>query len=258
MNETKRIKQTKITRAIITASIMVLEYGGESILVERTAKRLAKSFGLDSVEISMIPSAIVLTTLCENISVTSTRRIHHKPIDVEAICKIQDIITIVEKKGKDEEFIIESLRDIKTIRYNRWLVATMVGFGCASFSHLSDGDWGTFFITFLAAFFAMLLRQELGRRKYMPIITFGITAFFATVIASLSQFVSQTPNIALASSVLLLFPGFPFINSVLDSFKGYISMGWGRWLKGSYLTFVVALGVILAMSLLNLGSCYGL
>ena len=69
------------------------------------------------------------------------------------------------------------------------------------------------------------------------IITFGITAFTATMIASLSQLngISSTPNIALASSVLLLAPGFSFVNSFLDSLKGYLMMGWGDgWRNFTY------------------------
>ncbi|OQR40572.1 hypothetical protein AS859_10940, partial [Aliarcobacter cryaerophilus] len=34
----------------------------------------------------------------------------------------------------------------------------------------------------------------------------------------------------------LLAPGFAFVNSFLDSFKGYMMMGWGRWMDGMILT----------------------
>ena len=63
---------------------------------------------------------------------------------------------------------------------------------------------------------------------------------------------STTPNVILASSVLLLVPGVPFVNSFLDAFKGYLSMGWGRWLQAIILTIASSSGIVLAMSLLNI------
>ena len=71
-------EQSKITRTIIKAAVLMLEFGAESILIEQTAQRLGKALGVDSVEISLIPSAIVLTTLYEGHSATTTRRVHHK------------------------------------------------------------------------------------------------------------------------------------------------------------------------------------
>ena len=55
-------EQTKITRAIIKAAVLMLEFGAESKLIEDIAKRLGTALGVSSVEVSLIPSAIVLTT----------------------------------------------------------------------------------------------------------------------------------------------------------------------------------------------------
>ena len=67
------------------------EFGAESILIEQTAQRLGRALGVDSVEISLIPSAIVLTTLHKHQSVTTTRRVHHKPINMSIVCEIQKL-----------------------------------------------------------------------------------------------------------------------------------------------------------------------
>lgn len=111
-----------------------------------------------------------------------------------------------------------------------------------------------FFITLIASSTAMFVRQELARKRFVLIITFGVTAFTATLIASISQIngLSSTPNIALASSVLLLAPGFSFINSFLDALKGYLMMGWGRWMEGILLTIATSIGIIIAMAILNI------
>ena len=85
-------KQSIITRGIIKAAVLMSEFGAESILIEQTAQRLGRALGMDSVEISLIPSAIVLTTLHDNQCVTTTRRVHHKPINMSIVCEIQKIV----------------------------------------------------------------------------------------------------------------------------------------------------------------------
>ena len=247
-------EQTIITRAIIKAAVLMSEFGAESILIEQTAQRLGRALGVDSVEISMIPVAIVLTTLNKHQSVTTTRRVHHKPINMSIVCEIQKIVIYMEKKKYDATYLNQALKQIEPNYYNRWLVVFMVGFACASFAFLQGSDWVAFFITLLASSTAMFVRQELAKKRFVLIITFGVTAFTATMIASISQLkgVSSTPNIALASSVLLLAPGFSFVNSFLDALKGYLMMGWGRWMEGILLTIATSIGIIIAMAILNI------
>ena len=174
-----------------------------------------------------------------------------KPIDDS---DVQKMVIQIERNNYDANYVMNYLKNIKPNLYNRWLVVFMVGFACASFSNLQNGDFNAFFITFAVASIAMFIRQELNRKRFVMIITFGITAFLATCLASLSILfnLSTTPNVVLASSVLLLVPGVPFVNSFLDAFKGYLSMGWGRWLQAIILTIASSSGIVLAMSLLNI------
>lgn len=248
-------EQSIITRGIIKAAVLMSEYGAESILIEQTAQRLGRALGANSVELSLIPSAIVLTTLYGEQSVTTTRRVHHKPINMSIVCEIQNIVLKMEKNDHDINYLYDILKNLETKYYNRWLVVFMVGLACASFAFLQGGDYFAVATTFVAAFVAMFVRQELAKRRFVMIITFGITAFVATCIAAMAKIfaITSTPNIALAASVLLLAPGFAFVNSFLDSFKGYMMKGWGRWMDGMILTLASTVGIILAIAILGLG-----
>ena len=247
-------EQSIITRGIIKAAVLMSEYGAESILIEQTAQRLGKALGANSVELSLIPSAIVLTTLYNDQSVTTTRRVHHKPINMSIVCEIQKIVLKMEKNDHDINYLYTILKNIEPNYYNRWLVVIIVGLACSSFAYLQGGDLLSLVTTFAASSIAMFTRQELAKRRFVMIITFGITAFVATLIAGISKMYgfSSTPNIALAASILLLAPGFAFVNSFLDSFKGYMMMGWGRWMEGSILTLATSVGVIFAIALLKI------
>ncbi|HJE03516.1 threonine/serine exporter family protein [Aliarcobacter thereius] len=257
MNSLSHKEQSIITRGIIKAAVLMSEYGAESILIEQTAQRLGKVLGASSVEISLIPSAIVLTTLYHGQSVTTTRRVHHKPINMRIVCAIQNIVLKMEKKESevnyDIDYLYTILKQLEANYYNRWLVVFMVGLSCMSFAFLQGGDPMALLTTFFAASIAMFVRQELSKKRFVMIIVFGITAFVATLIAGLSKIYgfSSTPNIAMAASVLLLAPGFAFVNSFLDSFKGYMMMGWGRWMDGMILTLATSVGIIIAIALLS-------
>lgn len=250
-------EQSIITRGIVKAAVLMSEYGAESILIEQTAQRLGKVLGASSVELSLIPSAIVLTTLHHGRSVTTTRRVHHKPINMSIVCQIQTIVLDMEKSDNtvsyDIKYLYTILKEIEPNYYNKWLVVFMVGLACASFAFLQGGDYFAVATTFVAALIAMIVRQELSKRRFVMIITFGITAFVATIISGLGKIYgfSDTPNIAMAASVLLLAPGFAFVNSFLDSFKGYMMMGWGRWMDGMILTLATSVGIILAIAILG-------
>lgn len=258
-NEVKKItneEQTKITRAIIKAAVLMLEYGAESRLIEQTAQRLGTALGVESVELSLIPSAIVLTTLTNNQtqSVTTTRRAYHKPINMSIVCDIQKMCHETERESKDVSFVLTTMKEIQPNYYNRWLVVIMVGLSCASFAYLNGADWKAFLITLLASSTAMYVRQTLARKKFVMTITFAATAFTATMISGFAHVYGLSPKsqIALSSSVILLAPGFPFVNSVLDAVKGYLAMGWGRWMQAVLLTVATSIGIVMASAILNL------
>ncbi|ELC9583850.1 threonine/serine exporter family protein, partial [Vibrio vulnificus] len=60
--------------------------------------------------------------------------------------------------------------------------------------------------------------------------------------------IGNLPTVVMASSVLMLVPGFPLINSVADMLKGHINMGIARFVMASLLTLATSLGIVAAMS----------
>jgi uncharacterized membrane protein YjjP (DUF1212 family) len=120
MNTISYDEQTHITRTIIKAAVMMLEFGAESKLIEQTSQRMGVALGVDSVEMSLIPSAIVLTTLTHNQSVTTTRMAHHKPINMSIVFDVQRLCIELEKKKFDVQTVMERLKNIQPNYYNRF------------------------------------------------------------------------------------------------------------------------------------------
>lgn len=247
-----RDEQTDITRVLVKTAQMLASCGAESRIIEQTTCRLGHSLGIESVEMAITPSAVILTTLNHGSCITTTRRIHEFGINMQVLCEIQRICILAEKKLLENTAEVRvKLEAIKPFRYNRWLVVLMIGLSCGSFSLFFGGDWQVYLITCLASSVAMFVRQEIAHRHFSPLLNFSATAFVATLIASSATIydLGEHPELAMAACVLLLVPGFPLINAMLDVVKGYYNMGLARWLTATMLTLSATTGIVLAMML---------
>lgn len=66
--------QRDISRLVIKTGQMLLQHGAESRLVADLSCRMGEALGLDSVEISLSASSMVVTTLTEDHCITTARR----------------------------------------------------------------------------------------------------------------------------------------------------------------------------------------
>ncbi len=247
-----REEQTEVTRVLVKTAQMLASCGAESRIIEQTTCRLGKTLGMESVEMAITPSAVILTTLNHGSCITTTRRIHEFGINMQVLCEIQRICILAEKRMLENTADVRArLESIKPFRYNRWLVVLMIGLSCGSFSLLFGGDWPVFLTTCVASSVGMFVRQEIAHRHFNPLLNYCATAFVATLNASLATTYScgEKPELAMAACVLLLVPGFPLINAMLDVVKGYYNMGLARWLTATMLTLSATTGIVLAMKL---------
>ena len=248
--------QRAVTRACIQVALLLLQHGAESTVVVQMAQRLGVALGVESVECALTANAIVLTTLSEQHCITTTRKNSDKGINMQMVTDVQRIVIAVEHKLYDLEMTQQKLNRLKPLKYPPMLVVGMIGLSCASFAHLSGGDWVICVITFFASAVGMFVRQVLSKLHYNALIVFAMTSFVSSLISGLSLKYQwgNDPQVALASSVLLLVPGFPLINSLADILKGYINMGIGRWTVATILTFGACLGIVFALSMMNISS----
>ncbi|MGL5947768.1 MAG: threonine/serine exporter family protein [Aeromonas sp.] len=246
-----REKQTELTRIIAKVGQMLAQFGAESRIIEHTTVRVGLALGLDSVEMAISSSAIVLTSLHQGACVTTTRRVREQGINMQVVCEVQRICVMAERRLLNAEQVRTQLDGITPFHYHPWLVVLMVGLSCASFSQLFGGDSAIFAVTLVSAVVAMRVRQWLAKHHHSPLINFAVTGFIATLLSSSAALFSwgQEPYIAMAASPLLLVPGFPLINAFSDMVKGYFNMGLARWGTATLLTISASLGILLAMSL---------
>ncbi|WP_234495196.1 threonine/serine exporter family protein [Vibrio maritimus] len=245
--------QRAVSRLIAQAGQMLLAHGAESTLVGHITHRIGKAAGMDEIEVSLSASSLVVTTVYKEHCVTTARRSPDRGLNMRVVTQIQRICIMMEKGILDYQLAQKKIDQISPERYNRWLVVVMIGLSCAAFSRLAGGDWAVFAMTFLASACGMIVRQEFGHRHFNPLLNFAITAFVTTLISAQAVIygIGAQPQLVMASSVLMLVPGFPLINSVADMIKGYVNMGIARFVMASLLTLATCLGIVGAMSITN-------
>lgn len=238
------------------AGQLLLQNGAETARIEETVHRLGTGLGCDWMDILVSPNALVVTTTSGEEFRTKVRRVVSFHVDMTVLSAVNRLSRRVRVGELDRFGVRAELERIAHLspHYNRWLVIVMVGLACAAFSRLFGGDWPTFAVTWLAAATATLVRQELNRRRFNPLLTTATTAFVAGLLAgstAVFQF-GNTPQHALAASVLLLVPGVPLINSAEDLIQGHIVIGLVRGFTGVLISLAIALGLLLAISLLGI------
>lgn len=163
-----REQQTEITRIIVKVGQMLAQFGAESRIIEQTTVRLGMALGLESVEMAISSSAIVLTSLYQGSCVTTTRRVREHGINMQVVCEIQRICIMAEKELIGAREVRQRLDAIVPFHYHPWLVVPMVGLSCGAFSLLFGGDWPIFLVTCFSASVAMRVRQLIARHHHSP------------------------------------------------------------------------------------------
>jgi len=141
------------------------------------------------------------------------------------------------------------------LHYPRWLLSLAIGLSCAAFARLAGSDLIGCGVVVVASGVAMYLRLSIARMHFSPVVAFFAAALVATSLAGLSEVwkLGATPHAAIASCVLMLVPGFPLITGVSDLVKGYMSTGIARLAYATLLSVAVCAGMLLAISLFDLG-----
>ncbi len=237
------------------AGQLLLQHGAESARVEESVHRLGTALGADWIDVLVSPNVIAITTNSGEEFRTKIRRVISIGVNMRIIDEVNDISRSVIEDKMDRFDVRQRFKELDKLprQYSQWQVVLMVGLACGSFSRLFGGDWPVFVITFAAAATAMRVRQILTRRYFNGLMVVVITAFIAGIIASLATVLnlSPKPEIALASSVLLLVPGVQLINSAEDLIKGHLVTGITRGIMGMLISLGIALGLALAIQLMG-------
>jgi uncharacterized membrane protein YjjP (DUF1212 family) len=253
-------KENKELKAALDLCRMVgkllLENGAETALIRELVERTGKLMGMDSTDISISASSMVISVSKGEDWYTRASRCPERGVNMAVIMEVQQILVRHERGEGTKDDISEAIMSISDKRYNRWVVAVVVAFSCGFFSKLGGADWFMFSVVSFAAFVGTVTLQQLKHRAFTHLTACFISAFITTLVTGVAvrygAIDTESSGLVMLSAVLMLVPGVPLVNGVSDVIKGFKNMGLARWTFASLLTLATAIGMILSMNFLGL------
>ena len=225
----------------------MLGCGATCIRIEKNVDRMAKTFGLIC-KINIMPSHILLSIWNEDHldSYTTLCKIHKCGISFNINTLLSRLSwAVADKKLTYQEAVYAFNEIVQTKPENKWLVLILASVANASFCRLFGGDFISMIIVFIATFLGYRVKQILLESKTHVRIVFLCCAFVSSVVSAGGKLFGwgETPEIALATSVLYLIPGIPYINSISDLLDGHYLCSFSRFMDAVVLTTCLSLGL---------------
>ena len=143
---------------------------------------------------------------------------------------------------------------ISTTYSTTQLTVLLTSLANASFCRLFGGDAAAMLVVFAATFAGFELKHILLKARLDVRLVFMACAFISTVIATGAQLFGwgDTPGTAIATSVLYLIPGVPYINSASDLIDRHYLCSLSRFMDACVLTACLSIGMCAGLSLMGI------
>ena len=249
------IEETAVLLIDIASSLM--SSGAHTMRIIQNVSRIAETYGYE-LDLSVFQMSIMMTIISKKDPgklLTQIRKI--KPLHLNF--SITSNLSALSWDTYDKHLPFEEVASnfkliISQKRMNSWWVLFLVAAANASFCGLFKGDSIAMISVFFATIAGFFVRQIMIKKYINHLVVFTTSAFVASLLSGLGYVlhIGNTPEIALASSVLFLIPGVPLINSILDILQGHILTGMARLVNATSLIVCIAIGLFTSMLILGL------
>lgn len=267
-NYSEKLLRRKLDLLLRTGKILV-ESSADTSRIMRNMKRTATYLGLpeNELHIHITYNMLMVNLSDEEHSFSKFQRCDKHGINMDAISAVSKLSWHAISQDYSLEKYEEELENIRTRKrnYSPWQVAIGAGFACGGFCIQFGCDWPAFFYASIAAILGFRFRaklNEIGSNVYANI---AFAAFFSTLLAWLSAFIStpaieatmptwlvpilhsNTPWHPLMACALFIIPGVPLINFVNDMLDNNIEVGIVRAVNTLLMVAAMAFGIAIAI-----------
>jgi uncharacterized membrane protein YjjP (DUF1212 family) len=229
---------------------ILLLNGSDTEQVQVSMARFATAFGAEANLLVSYEALLVTLVAGEHIRTKVGYRLPETGVGMSAI---EAINRLVDRAGSKRLPLGEVQSELDAIEhqppvYPRWLIVVALGITAASLSRLFGGDWFACLAAGLAGTVGTRVRLELGRRHVNPVLAAFIVALVSGLAGGVTiQFgTSATPALSLIAPAMILVPGVPLINGILDMIRNHVTVGLSRLGFATLVVLAIALGVFAA------------
>lgn len=254
-----RLKHRELEKIAMTALRMarvLTECGARVAVAQQGARLIVQGLGVETVGIRTGYASQEITVRSGANTITRMMGMGAHGVDHRLDHAMRALAVRVSHGGVGVEDVEREMDRLvkETPRHSLWLVALAVGLACAAFGRLLGIDWLAFGPVLIGGGVGQALRMVLLRRGVNAFVVAAVIAFLASAIAGFGSHLlgSETINLAMMASILLLVPGVPVTNAQTDVMDGYPSMGSARAVSVLMVMIFATTGVLLAEWLLGL------
>ena len=232
---------------------LLLLNGADTEAVQTAVMRFAAAFGCEA-HLMVTYEALLLTIVAgDHFRTKIGHRVPAMNVGLTAIDAVNRLVNQAEngRMGLAEARAGLDAAEHRPPEYGRWLVIAALGLTAASLSRLFGGDWPTFAIAWLAGAAGTWLRLDLGRRRVNAITVPFAAATLSGIIGGGGVLLgaSGTPSLCLVAPGMIIVPGVPFINGVLDMIRNHMTLAVSRLAFAGVVTTAIAFGLFVATAL---------
>lgn len=234
----------------------LLGCGATCIRIEKNANRIAEVFGT-SMNLTILPSHVIVTLWDKDHAHSYSNMIKPKntAIDYTLNTKLSKLSwDVYDNKLSCGQTAKAYKQILESKPINKYAVLILASLANASFCRLFGGDAASMGLVFLATAAGFAIKLLLSWRHWDARVITLFASFVSAIIAACGHYVEActTPDVALATSILYLIPGIPFINCFSDLIAGHYVSAYSRFMHATILTVCLSLGLCVGLVVMNM------
>lgn len=236
----------------------ILRCGATTVRTEKNVQRIACAYGYHA-EINIYPRHVdVAVTNIENgRNTTRSRAIPDWGINFSTITALSRLSWRCHDRHPKQEIIMRQYqRIVNKRRISSPAVTSLTALANASFCRLFGGDCTSMAIVLVATACGFYLKGNLCSKWKMDARVSIFMAGCVSAILSCAGYVfdiGETPDVALATSVLYLVPGIHYLNAASDLINRHYICAICRFIHAGIMTICLSTGLYAAMTIMRIG-----
>lgn len=236
----------------------LLESGATTVRIEKNVCRVAESFGSHA-EVNIYPRhvEVAIGDPESTESHVRTKAIRNSGINYARVSDLSRLSWLCHDAHLPLDEAVERYQKIcSEERIPTWVVTILTSFANASFCRLFGGDITSMLIVGVATACGFYVKGALVKKWGLDMRLSIVMAGCISAILSCSGHVfgwGDTPDIALATSVLYLVPGIPYLNAVSDLINRHYICAVCRFLDAAVITACLSVGLQIGLLMMNMG-----
>ena len=234
---------------------LMLDSGATARRIEQSVRRIATAWGIKA-DINILPQRVLLA-LWDNSEQHSYTCVGHKSslgINLSTVARLNRLSYTIEERHLSPAMAAACMKRIADMPVaDSRIVLLLVSCANASFCRLFGGDASAMGIVFLATLLGFHIKQRFLKHHIDPRLTILFSAFSAAMSSTAAYIFNctQTPEIAVGTSVLFLIPGIPFANGASDMLSRHYVCALSRLADAMITTFCLSIGLCAALYISN-------